>query len=560
MVKTLRVTLIFLLVYVMISSLNYIAAYASQPNGREITFVYNGVVSTHPTSARTVGGFLIERGVTLHPLDQLVGHRISRRLDHRMRVEVIRASEEDKKLFDENPAAFLEEYPEYEVQLNDEAPEDEYPDTEEITEQEASDEAYVQEEVTDSDETPEVAPCPLESFVRWEYGMPIPDAVCSICLAEIVAASNIAASPVQEPAWSQLEPSAQEPAWSQLEPYAQEPAWNQLDTAGNEAATEIVTPVTATPQIPGDASLYTSEFDFIDTRALPQDPFTSMESAIGQLAGNNVRVRETPNLDTMDNILFQVSRGQAVEILDIVGDFYRVTVNDSQGVYIFREFVSVTEAPGIAVQDGMAVKSAPYSGDVIGIRHSGGQMQVTGRYSDWYEVIHEGARGYVESSLLNVRLGASLPTVFPLRQIVTADLAVGTTVPMHQLTGSATIDNILAHSRIYLGVPYRVASDDPALGFDCSGFVTRVMRNFGIALQRSSAAMAANNGVYVARNNIRPGDLVFFATGGGSRVSHVGIYKGNNQFIHADTTRGVVITGMNEPYWAARFVRANRIF
>ena len=118
---------------------------------------------------------------------------------------------------------------------------------------------------------------------------------------------------------------------------------------------------------------------------------------------------------------------------------------------------------------------------------------------------------------------------------------------------------MLAYAKSYIGTPYLFGSTNPARGFDCSGFVTVAMRQFGIYLQRSSASMAATNGTYVARNAIEPGDLVFFATGGGSRVSHVGIYVGDNQFIHSENRRGVTITSMNDAWWRPRFVRANRV-
>ena len=121
------------------------------------------------------------------------------------------------------------------------------------------------------------------------------------------------------------------------------------------------------------------------------------------------------------------------------------------------------------------------------------------------------------------------------------------------------IDELISYAKGYLGTPYRWGGTDPSRGFDCSGFVFVVMRNFGINLNRSSRDMAANNGFRVDRNAMQAGDLVFFATGGGGRVSHVGIYIGGDRFIHSATRGGVMISGMGETYWRTRFVRANRV-
>jgi hypothetical protein len=266
----------------------------------------------------------------------------------------------------------------------------------------------------------------------------------------------------------------------------------------------------------------------------------------GQLTGDNVRVRETPTLETDYNILFQVSRGQTVEVLDVSGDFYRVNVRDSRDVYIFREFIGITETVGAPGQHGAPLVTAPDADDILTVSDS--ELSVTGRYGNWYEVRYNGERAFVESHHLSVRLGDSLQTVRPPRAARTSSAG-----------GASKIDDIIAYAKGYIGVPYRFGSTDPSRGFDCSGFVTVVMREFGIYLQRSSASMASANGFQVNRNELEAGDLVFFATGGGGRVSHVGIYIGSDQFIHSASCRGVKISGMNETYYRTRFVRANRV-
>ncbi len=106
----------------------------------------------------------------------------------------------------------------------------------------------------------------------------------------------------------------------------------------------------------------------------------------------------------------------------------------------------------------------------------------------------------------------------------------------------------------FLGVPY-VFGGTTASGFDCSGFVQHVFAMLGIGLPRT--ADAQYDAGRPAVGGPRPGDLVFFDTYGG--VSHVGIYLGHGQFVHASSSHGVEVSRLSESYWAARYVGAKRL-
>lgn len=108
-----------------------------------------------------------------------------------------------------------------------------------------------------------------------------------------------------------------------------------------------------------------------------------------------------------------------------------------------------------------------------------------------------------------------------------------------------------------LGIRYKYAGTTTK-GFDCSGFTSYVFEHlFGVNLNRSSKDQATQ-GVKVAKDKLREGDLVFFKTNGKS-ISHVGIYIGNNQFAHASTSKGITITSMDDKYYKKRYVTARRI-
>lgn len=112
---------------------------------------------------------------------------------------------------------------------------------------------------------------------------------------------------------------------------------------------------------------------------------------------------------------------------------------------------------------------------------------------------------------------------------------------------------IVSTARRFLGVPYRWGGTSAKRGFDCSGLTMVVYRLNGMRLPRTAAAQHGQ-GRFVSKNDLGPGDLVFFATGGGSAVTHVGIYIGNGKFIHAPRAgKRVEITKLSHSYFRKRY-------
>jgi len=107
----------------------------------------------------------------------------------------------------------------------------------------------------------------------------------------------------------------------------------------------------------------------------------------------------------------------------------------------------------------------------------------------------------------------------------------------------------------WLGTPYRRGQSSKR-GTDCSGFVMNVYRSvYGKSLARNSADMLRRNCRSIPRQNLREGNLVFFATNRSSKkVTHVGIYLKDGKFAHASTSQGVIISNLNETYYRQRWV------
>ncbi|MCP4621943.1 MAG: hydrolase [bacterium] len=117
-------------------------------------------------------------------------------------------------------------------------------------------------------------------------------------------------------------------------------------------------------------------------------------------------------------------------------------------------------------------------------------------------------------------------------------------------------NEIVRTAKRYIGVPYRWGGESPRTGFDCSGLTMVVYRLNGLDLPRSSGQQW-QAGVPVKRGRLTKGDLVFFATSGGKRVSHVGIYTGNNKFLHAPRQgRKIRESSLSSNYYKSRYLGA----
>ena len=122
-----------------------------------------------------------------------------------------------------------------------------------------------------------------------------------------------------------------------------------------------------------------------------------------------------------------------------------------------------------------------------------------------------------------------------------------------------TASDLVSTAMGFIGVPYRYGGTSAESGFDCSGFVRATYeKTLGKVLPRRAADQAAAT-QSISRSELRPGDLVFFNTMNRA-FSHVGIYLGNNRFLHSPATGGVVrVENMDITYWRKRFNGGRRL-
>jgi len=212
-------------------------------------------------------------------------------------------------------------------------------------------------------------------------------------------------------------------------------------------------------------------------------------------------------------------------------------------------FMGVSAYPGNEAPDGMHgvttasvlnVRSGP--GTDYGIRgqlRRGTYVNVLAVLPGWVRIAHGDGTGYLSTDFVMVRTGP---------------------MPARSSDSYGTAAQVVEFAKRYLGTPYRWGGTTPA-GFDCSGFMWYIFRNFGVTLNRV-AHDQRRNGTPVARADVRPGDLVFFyPRAGATTVSHVGLYVGNGYMIHSPSTGNVVrFTSINSANRVSRYAGARRIF
>jgi cell wall-associated NlpC family hydrolase len=129
------------------------------------------------------------------------------------------------------------------------------------------------------------------------------------------------------------------------------------------------------------------------------------------------------------------------------------------------------------------------------------------------------------------------------------------TTTQARTASASTQHKAVAIAEQMLGAPYRYGGNTPK-GFDCSGLVYYSYSKAGYSISRDSKSQIAQT-ITIDPRDLRPGDLVFFDIG---TTTHIGIYTGEGQFIHAPSSgKRVSHASMNDKYWREHFVRAGRL-
>ena len=287
---------------------------------------------------------------------------------------------------------------------------------------------------------------------------------------------------------------------------------------------------------------------------------------VGTVEAGALNMRSSDS--TSSKIVAVARRGTKVIILDKVGGWYRVNFDYEEG-YMSAEYLTVTDTDdfsdnpidGTVTGSVVNVRSKPGTANTVLLQlMKGTHVHIVGVEDGWYRVKYAGSGGYIHPDYLAIEKHRSSNNA----QIQ----PTGSSGPEQEspeveaAESSAESDkrnDIVEFAKQLIGTKYTYGGRSPSQGFDCSGFVYYVFKNFGYTLN-PGASNQMGKVRKISKNELLPGDLVFFNDGSASKASHVGIYIGNTKFVHAvKPGKPVSITSLSDSYYTRNFVGAGRV-
>ncbi len=216
------------------------------------------------------------------------------------------------------------------------------------------------------------------------------------------------------------------------------------------------------------------------------------------------------------------------------------------------------QGSGTVKADVLNVRLTPdMEGDICGKLLDGEKVDIITKTGQWYEILYEDKSCFVHSDYIMASRKKDVQDE-PVADEVKSEEKIATS---QSAEGRVKAAELVEFAKTFLGTPYVWGGETPEEGFDCSGLVYYVYSQFDVDLYRV-ACDQKKNGVAVDLLSLMPGDIVLFWNRTYySEINHVGIYVGNNSFIHAPQTGDVVkITTLESGYYANNLVAARRIF
>lgn len=285
------------------------------------------------------------------------------------------------------------------------------------------------------------------------------------------------------------------------------------------------------------------------------------------LSNANLRVRKSSSVNS--SIVGKLSPGQKVNVVSKKSNgWYYINSGKIKG-YVDGKYIDLNSSSSTSNSTSNSTQSnkksnkigkiATVTASTLNVRkgpstsysvlskiHSGANVKILDSNSNgWYKVeLSSGLTGWCDGDYLsNFRTGT---------------LTQGSTQQSTNQSNSNKVKAVISMAKAQLGKPYVWGATGPN-SFDCSGFTAYVLKHgAGVTIPRVSY-MQASAGKHVSKSNLQPGDLVFFDTMNKGRISHVGLYIGNGQMIHAPKPGDVVkVQNINNNYYNSKYVTARR--
>lgn len=295
---------------------------------------------------------------------------------------------------------------------------------------------------------------------------------------------------------------------------------------------------------------------------------------IGYVITSKLRLYHTADSDS--EILDTATEGECVAVICETDDedWYKVNFNLQEG-YMLADCIVVESKLNTELGHGRVnspivyMRSGP--GTEYSILQSGRRDQtyyILGIDNGWYRILNDNSTCYIRSDLMDLteippenEASEEKPRFYCRGRIIDLPtfkecepVQVAETGGYYAPVSGAGLLSIAAG---YIGTPYVFGGTSPG-GFDCSGLVYYALSKIGYPAARTAAGQY-NMGYYVSRDELIPGDLVFFANTYTSGISHVGIYAGGGQFLHAPGDGQTVCYSSLSGYWSSHYYGARRL-
>lgn len=269
---------------------------------------------------------------------------------------------------------------------------------------------------------------------------------------------------------------------------------------------------------------------------------TAASAAAGTINASDVKFRTGP--DTSFDIIRVLQKDTPVVLLQSMDTWQKVQIDGVEG-YVFGTFIATAPPPAEVIY-GERIRYV-----------NANSLNIRAMPTAESEKLGELFRRNPVSEITTIAGWSRVRTKDGITGYILSDYLVDTEAAVSR-GNEEKVERLLKLSQTFLGVPY-VHGGYSMKGTDCSGFVKMAFAKIGITTPRGSSSYASA-GVKVARENLRPGDVVTFDIRNNGSIGHVGIYLGGDQFIHASSTKGKVVIARfstyNEKYMGARrFIR-----
>ncbi len=211
--------------------------------------------------------------------------------------------------------------------------------------------------------------------------------------------------------------------------------------------------------------------------------------------------------------------------------------------------------------DGLNIrKEASTESEIVDVLGKNAKVTIIKEEGTWCKITYKNTEGYAPKKYLSDEKVEVTSRSAETRNAEVTNIQPPPVEEVKKETTSSKTSELVALAKQYLGSRYVYGGTTPS-GFDCSGFVMYVYKQFGVSLPHSSSAQS-KKGTKVEKANLQQGDIVFFSDYKTHKgIGHCGIYIGNNQFIHASTEKtGVITSSLNSGSYKTRYVTAVRIF